>query len=126
MPTIMVVDDDEDTAFMLRMMLKKEGYNVAEVRSGGECLEKFEAVRPDLILLDIMMPGMDGWEVCRMIKGRNPRIPVPISMLSVRKDEEDIKRSFEYANADAHLGKPVDMRALLGTVKKLLGKAASS
>jgi DNA-binding response OmpR family regulator len=122
----MVVDDDEDTTFMLRMMLKKEGYNVAEARSGEECLDKFEAVRPELIILDIMMPGTNGWEVCRRIKERELRISVPISMLSVRKDEEDIKRSLEYAHADAHIGKPVDIKELLATVERLLGPAASS
>ncbi len=59
MPKIMLVDDDESLRFMLRIVLEREGYNVVEVESGEECLEKFDALQPDLILLDITMAGID-------------------------------------------------------------------
>jgi CheY-like chemotaxis protein len=120
MPTILVVDDDKDITFMLRMMLEKEGYKVVEAGSGLECLEKFDHIQPDLIFIDIIMQGIDGWEVCRRIKERKQSMPVPISMLSVRKDEEDIKKSLEYARADAHINKPIDMLELLSVVRELL------
>ncbi len=82
MPIINVVDDDESNRFTLRLILESAGYDVLEAESGEECLEKLDHVRPDLILLDINMKGIDGWEVCRQIKERMPSILVPISMLS--------------------------------------------
>jgi DNA-binding response OmpR family regulator len=68
------------------------------------------------------MKGIDGWEVCKQIKERMPPILVPISMLSALDTKEDIRRSLEYARADAHLKKPVDGKELLDTVKILLEK----
>ena len=126
MPKIMLVDDDENIRFLLGIVLEREGYSVVEAGSGEECLEKFDALRPDLILLDINMTGIDGWEVCRQIKDRMPAIPVPISMLSARNGDEDTKRSLEYAHADAHIKKPIDKNELLDTVKILLKKSVYS
>jgi CheY-like chemotaxis protein len=101
MPRIMLVDDDENIRFIMGIVLKTAGYDVVEAGSGEECLEKINTVQPDLILLDITMAGINGWEVCRQIKER--RITIPVSMLSSRNSEEDIKRSLEYAHADAHI-----------------------
>ena len=124
MPIINVVDDDESIRFMLRLMLERAGYDVVEAESGEECLEKFDSVRPDLILLDINMPGINGWDVCKEIKERMPAILVPISMLSGLKTEEDLRKTFDYAHADAHIKKPIDRRELLDTVKILLEKSS--
>ena len=124
MPIINVVDDDESNRFTLRLMLESAGYDVVEAESGEECLEKLDHIRPDLILLDINMKGIDGWEVCRQIKERMPSILVPISMLSALDSKEDIRRSLEYAHADAHLKKPVDGKELLDTVRILLEKCS--
>lgn len=124
MSIINVVDDDESTRFMLRLILEREGYDVVEAESGEECLEKVDHLKPDLILLDITMTGIDGWEVCRQIKERMPNIRLPISMLSARKTKEDIKRSIEYAHADAHIKKPIDRKELLDTVRILLEKSS--
>jgi CheY-like chemotaxis protein len=117
---IMVVDDNEDIIFMLQSVLEKNGYKVITAKSGEECLRKVEGAQPDLILMDIMMPGIDGWEVCKKIKESELHISVPISMLSVRKDNDDIKKSYEYAHADAHLTKPVNFEDLTRTVNSLL------
>jgi len=124
LPIINVVDDDESIRFMLRLMLERAGYDVVEAESGEECLEKFDSVRPDLILLDINMPGINGWDVCKEIKERMPAILVPISMLSGLKTEEDLRKTFDYAHADAHIKKPIDRRELLDTVKILLEKSS--
>src|SRR5659263_756829 len=121
---INVVDDDESIRFMLKLMLERAGYDVVEAESGEECLEKFDSIRPDLILLDIKMTGIDGWDVCKQIKERMPAILVPISMLSVLKTEEDLRKTFDYAHADAHIKKPIDSRELLDTVKILLEKSS--
>jgi CheY-like chemotaxis protein len=122
MSIINVVDDDESNRFMLRLTLEKAGFDVVEAESGEECLEKLETIRPDLILLDINMKGIDGWEVCKQIKERMPSILVPISMLSALDTKEDIRMSLEYAHADAHLKKPFDGKELLDTVEILLEK----
>ena len=122
MPIINVVDDDESMRFILKLILERAGYDVVEAESGEECLEKFDSIRPDLILLDINMPGISGWDVCKQIKERIPAILVPISMLSGMETEEDLRRSFEYAHADAHLKKPIDRKELLDTIKILLEK----
>lgn len=120
MPIINVVDDDEGMRFLLKLILERAGYDVVEAESGEECLERFDSIRPDLILLDINMTGINGWDVCKQIKERIPAVLVPISMLSGMKTEEDLRKSFEYAHADAHLKKPIDRKELLDTVKILL------
>lgn len=117
---ILVVDDDADVVFFLKRVLEREGYSVAEAYSGEECLSKLSEVHPKLVILDIMMPGLDGWEVCRRIK-ENPRTnSIPVLMVSVKKDDEDVKNSMEYARADGHLGKPIDLKRLTVAVKDLL------
>ncbi len=120
MSRILVVDDEAGIRYILRKMLENAGHEVIGVESGEKCLEKFDEVQPDLILMDIMLPGMDGWEACRTIKEREPQRPIPISMLSVLSDGADVKKSFEYAKADAHIAKPIDMTKVLETVERLL------
>jgi two-component system response regulator VicR len=68
MTEIMVADDEPDIVYVIKAMLEKEDYEVIEAYSGEECLEKLEAENPDLILLDVMMPGLDGWEISKIIK----------------------------------------------------------
>jgi len=126
MPIINVVDDDESMRFLLKLILERAGYDVVEAESGEECLEKFDSIRPDLILLDINMTGINGWDVCKQIKERIPAIIVPVSMLSGMETKEDLRKSFEYAHADAHLKKPIDKRELLDTVKILLENSSRS
>jgi CheY-like chemotaxis protein len=113
----MIVDDNEDIRLVLKIMLECKGYKVVEAGSGEECLDKFDAVQPDLILLDITMTGIDGWEVCRQVKRRMQKIPVSIAIVSSRNTQEDIKRSIEYARADAYIKKPFAIKELLDTVK---------
>ncbi len=126
MAKILVVDDEAGIRYILRRTLENAGHEVAQADSGEMCLEKFDEVQPDLILMDIMMPGMDGWEACKTIKERRPQDPIPVSMLSVRSDHDDLKKSFEYARADAHLAKPIDMEEVLGTVEKILREVRPS
>ncbi len=123
MARIMVVDDEAGIRYILRKTLENAGHEVVQADSGEMCIEKFDEVQPDLILMDIMMPGMDGWEACKTIKERRPQDPTPASMLSVRSDHDDLKKSLEYARADAHLTKPIDMKEVLDTVEMLLGEA---
>ncbi|MFQ5801163.1 MAG: response regulator [Candidatus Hydrothermarchaeales archaeon] len=117
---ILVVDDEEDILFILKNVLSRRGYEVREASSGEECLEMLEKEKPDLIFMDIMMPGIDGWEVARKIKKDPQTSDILISMLSVKSDPEDRKKSREYSLADEHLSKPVDFDMLVATADALL------
>lgn len=116
---IMVVDDEPDFVYTTKTMLRREGYKVIEAYSGEECLHKLEE-KPNLILLDIMMPGIDGWEVCRRIKRDKATSAIPVIILSVRQEEKDIRRSFEYAHADEHLTKPINISELTNVIEGLI------
>lgn len=117
---IMVVDDEPDIRYLLREMLEREGYEVIEAGDGRECLEKLKKERPDLILLDVMLPGMLGWEVSRRIKEEEATRSIPVAMLTVRTAEEDKVKSLEESLADWHISKPMDRKKLIETVKWLL------
>lgn len=119
---ILIVDDEDDILFILKSVLTKKGYHVKEAYSGEECLSIIEKDRPDLIIMDIMMPGLDGWETARKIKTRPETSQIPISMLSVKSDPEDKHKSFNYSMADEHLSKPVDFDLLLDAADNLLSK----
>jgi two-component system cell cycle response regulator len=117
---ILIVDDEDDILFILKSVLSKKGYSVKEAYSGEECLEILKREEPDLIFMDIMMPGIDGWETTKKIK-TDPRTKhIPVSMLSVKSDPEDIQKSKDYSRANEHLNKPVDFDLLLRTAENLL------
>lgn len=120
MPKIMLVDDVPEIIYLVRMMLEREGYEVIEAKNGDECLEKLQNTAPDLIILDIMMPGLDGWEICRKIKEAKETRDIPVVMLTVRTSEDSIKKSYEYAGCDAHINKPFDRKHLLDTIEEFL------
>jgi two-component system response regulator MtrA len=104
MTLIMVVDDDQDLAEMLGIVLTSSGFDVDLVSRGDEVLEVFRNNPPDLVLLDVMLPGIDGIEVCRLIRKESM---VPIVMLSAKGETQDIVRGLE-AGADDFLTKPWD------------------
>ena len=113
MAKILVVDDEASIVTMLAYNLKKEGYDVVTAEDGEVALEKFESENPDLLLLDIMMPKMDGYEVCRKIREKSN---VPIIMLTARADEVDKVIGLELG-ADDYVTKPFGTRELMARVK---------
>ena len=113
-----MVDDEPEMVFLLRSVLEAGGHRVAVAFSGEEALEKLEQEKPELVLLDVMMPGMSGWEACREIKRRWPEVIV--AMLTIKGEDEDKLVSLEEAGADWHIRKPFDNEALLRTVNWLL------
>ncbi|MBI5253947.1 MAG: response regulator [Euryarchaeota archaeon] len=117
---IMVVDDEPDIVVIVGEMLRKAGYGVIEARNGRECLEKLKKEKPDLILLDVMMPDILGWDVCKKIKEDEMTKSIPVAMLTVKSTDEDKERSFKYAHCDAHINKPIIREKLLSTVEWLL------
>ena len=116
MAKILVVDDEASIVTMLAYNLKKEGYDVVTAEDGEVALEKFESENPDLLLLDIMMPKMDGYEVCRKIREKSN---VPIIMLTARADEVDKVVGLEMG-ADDYVTKPFGNRELIARVKAQL------
>ena len=119
MAKILVVDDEASIVTMLAYNLKKEGYDVVTAEDGEVALEKFESEKHDLLLLDIMMPKMDGYEVCRKIREKSN---VPIIMLTARADEVDKVVGLEMG-ADDYVTKPFGNRELIARVKANLRRS---
>lgn len=109
---ILLVDDEPDFLVIMNKLLKKYGYNVSEATNGNSALKKAKNDRPDAILLDVMMGDMSGWDVCKNLKNNPETKDLPIIMLTVMAEDESIKRSFEYAEADWHITKPFDTDTL--------------
>jgi len=118
MKKIMVVDDEPDTVDLIKLVLMTEGFEVISAYSGKECLEKLKIERPSLILLDIMMPGMDGWEVFHKIKEEYEDIPVAI--LTVRDRDIDKMLGLHVLKADDYITKPFGRQELIDRVRRLI------
>ena len=118
MKKIMVVDDEPDTVDLVKLVLETEGFEVIPAYSGIECLEKLEVEKPDAILLDIMMPGMDGWEVFHKIKDKYQDIPV--AMLTVRDKDIDKMMGLHVLKASDYIIKPFGRQELVDRVKNIL------
>ncbi len=121
---ILLVDDNQNMRVVIKRMLEKAGHKIVEANTGEEALRMLEVDKPDLILLDVMMPGDDGWEVCRKIKAKEKLKGIPVAMLTVRATGDDMDMSSE-SGADAHITKPFDMEYLQRTVESLLRKASN-
>jgi putative two-component system response regulator len=116
---ILLVDDEPEIRFLTRRMLEKEGHSVTEAENGEMALRMLQKDKPDLILLDVRMPGLNGWEVCRRIKADDKTKSIPVVMFTVRTSEEDIQKSVDYG-ANAHINKPFDKEELLELVENML------
>lgn len=118
--TILVVDDNLDNVEILRAFLESRGYTVAEAEDGKSALVRLDEIHPDLVLLDVMMPGMDGWQVCRTIKnhpehGNHTKV-VMVTAKGAFEDKFEGLRS----GADDYVVKPVDFKDLLEKVERNL------
>ena len=117
---ILVIDDDPRLVKLVDYSLTQEGYEVYKAYDGQEGLRQMYSHQPDLVILDIMMPKMDGWQVCRRIREMSN---VPIIMLTAKGGEEDIARGLDYG-ADDYLTKPFRVKELLARVRAVLRRAA--
>ena len=119
--SVLVVEDDRNIAELLQMYLEKEGYAVTIAGDGGQGLSKFRAIKPDLVLLDVMMPVMDGWAVCKAIRAEGK---TPIIMLTA-KSETDDKVAGLKSGADDYITKPFEMKEVLARIEAVLRRSDS-
>ena len=118
--SVLIVEDDRNIAELLQMYLEKEGYAVTTAFDGGQGLTKFRAIQPDLVLLDVMMPVMDGWAVCKTIR---EEAKTPIIMLTA-KSETDDKVAGLRSGADDYITKPFEMKEVLARIEAVLRRAS--
>lgn len=121
MNTVLVVDDQLSHREMISNLLKGNGFKVMVASDGNEALEQIETHPPDLVILDIVMPKVNGYEVCRRLKSNPISKAVPVILCSIKAEEFDRYWGIRQG-ADAYVAKPFQPQELITTVKKLLGK----
>ena len=118
--SVLIVEDDRNIAELLQMYLEKEGYTVTVASDGGQGLAKFRAIGPDLVLLDVMMPVMDGWAVCKAIRAESQ---VPVIMLTAKGETDDQVAGLRNG-ADDYVTKPFEMKEVLARIEAVLRRAS--
>ncbi|HEY3204283.1 MAG TPA: EAL domain-containing protein [Thermoanaerobaculia bacterium] len=122
---ILIVDDDEDVLLIVQTILDNAGYSAVTARTGREGVERAIELKPDLILLDVMMPELSGWEVCTTLKSAPETRQIPIAMLTVKSEIRDLITGMQ-VGADDYITKPFTRRKLLSTVRRLLDEKRES
>lgn len=118
--SVLIVEDDNNIAELLQMYLEKEGYAVTIAPDGGQGVSKFRAIKPDLVLLDLMLPVMDGWAVCKTIRAESQ---VPIIMLTAKGETFDKVLGLELG-ADDYVVKPFDTKEIVARIKAVLRRSS--
>lgn len=119
MGTALVVDDSSTERQIISSCLQKEGINVLIATSGEEALEKIKDTRPDVIVLDVVLPGRSGFEICRELKAETSTRSIPVIICSTKGSEMDKFWGMKQG-ADAYIAKPIDQEEFLRTVKQLI------
>ena len=119
---ILVVDDNPDSITIIRSILEVHGFNVAVAESGREAIEKLKADRPNVVLLDVMMPEMSGLEVLERIKGNTDTAKLPVILVTAKTQDEDVLVGYQYG-ADYYITKPCTSKQLLYGIGLVLGRA---
>jgi CheY-like chemotaxis protein len=122
--SVLVVDDEPLTRNLLRLMLEPAGYLVSGAGDGYEALEKVREIHPDIIILDVMMPAMDGITVCKTIRDDSEISSLPIIMLSGKVHRDAIREGLE-AGANRYLAKPMSRTGLLQELREVLDETAA-
>ena len=120
--TVLIVEDDKNIAELLQMYLEKEGFAVALAADGGQGVSKFRSIKPDLVLLDLMLPVMDGWAVCRTIRAESQ---IPIIMLTAKGETSDKVAGLK-GGADDYITKPFEMKEVLARIEAVLRRSGSA
>lgn len=122
-PTILVVEDEAALMALLRYNLERQGFNVEEATDGQEALLRIAEAKPDLVLLDWMLPAMSGIEVCRQIRRRPATRDLPVIMVTARTEDQDAVRALDIG-ADDYIAKPFAVEALMARIRALLRRAS--
>jgi two-component system, OmpR family, response regulator ResD len=117
MPAILVVDDNEDNANIIRDYLEAKGYPISVAYNGDEAMVMFESVKPSIVLLDVMMPGRDGWQVCREMKASPNGKGIRVVMVTALQDWMDKRQAIE-TGADDYVEKPFELAKLAAVVER--------
>jgi DNA-binding response OmpR family regulator len=117
---ILIVDDDIDCRTLVRTVLMNSGYEVEQCCDGTDALERLKGYKPDLVLLDIMMPGMSGYDVVVHMKQRPETQNIPIIMLTAKGEDEDVMVGYSEFQVDYYIPKPFTSRQLLSGIKLIL------
>ena len=118
---VLIVDDESMTRDLLRLMLRPAGYEICEAEDGVDALEKIEQHRPDVVLLDVMMPRLDGLSTCQRLRTQQETQNLPVIMFSANTSFSAIEEGMA-AGASRYLTKPVARRVLIDTIQEFLGK----
>ncbi|MEM9775436.1 MAG: response regulator [Chloroflexota bacterium] len=122
--SILIVDDEPMARTLLRLMLVRSGYEVIEAVDGYDALEKLRTILPDLVVLDVMMPGLNGYDVCATIRDEKATSRIPVIMLSAKTDTVSINQGME-AGATLYLTKPVSPDELTRNVSEVLAEVSN-
>jgi DNA-binding response OmpR family regulator len=120
-PVVLAADDDQDILELIVFRLERSGYTVVQAHDGAEALELAGSAKPDLAVLDVMMPKLDGFEVTRRLREDEATRKMPIILLTARSQEADIQRGFD-AGADDYIRKPFSPQELRARVQAILGR----
>jgi DNA-binding response OmpR family regulator len=120
-PIVLAADDDEDILELVAFRLERSGYTVVRARDGEEAVELARQAKPDLAVLDVMMPKLDGFEVTRRLRADEATRRMPIILLTARAQDADLQRGFE-AGADDYVRKPFSPQELQMRVQSILGR----
>ncbi|MGY2134055.1 response regulator transcription factor [Hymenobacter sp. HD11105] len=123
-PHILIVDDEPNIVMSLEFLMRKNGYHVSIARNGTEALEAINQTAFDVILLDIMMPDVDGYQVCRHVKTRPDRQNTKVIFLSAKSKEADVQKGYD-VGADLYIPKPFSTRQLVSKVQELVAATAT-
>ena len=121
-PKVIIVDDDRDTREMLTLALELEGFDVGQAANGLRLISAMHVDRPDVILLDVMMSWIDGFELCRAVKKNDEFRDIPVIFISAKKTANDIRTGLAAGAAD-YFSKPIDMERLLARIAQVIGPA---
>ncbi|MFT2008420.1 response regulator transcription factor [Pontibacter sp. 13R65] len=116
---VLIVDDEPGILMSLEFLMRKSGYHVFIARNGTEAMESIDKEQPQVVILDLMMPDVDGYEVCRYLRRKEGMDFTKVIIISAKTKEEDIKSAYE-AGADLYLPKPFSTRLLVDKVKQLV------
>ncbi|MDQ7041370.1 MAG: response regulator [Rhodothermus sp.] len=121
-PYVLIVEDEPSIALSLRFLMEQEGYQVAVVEDGEAALTACQQVQPDLVLLDVMLPGISGFEVCQQLKSSTKGRTVKVVLVTARGREADLEKG-KAVGADAYIIKPFAIRDVMDTVRSLLNQS---